>query len=333
MSIEEGKTMQRSRGILLVPVILLFLGVIALAAEILTNDTIVTMVKAGLGQDLILSRIRTSPGQFDLSTSAILKLKSEGVSEKIIQAMIESSAKPGTAEPKVAPGVGAPPALSVGEGEAIALYRQGKGAEAVAAFDKLLLERPNDEGLKIWKSLALLEQARAMRETQHPGYKPLVVNAYTILRPLGKSQEENPDWLFAMAKAFWLNERPDRASRVANRVLSARPKYAEAFLLLGDLAYDEAVEPRATAAPGGPRDNVFKQRGLAARKQYEAALALPDLTSALRAEAFYKLGVVSAELEKKSADARDYWEKAVATEPTSRYAGMAQRKLTEVPSR
>lgn len=220
-----------------------------------------------------------------------------------------------------------------GEKDAIALYRQGKGTEAAAAFDKLLQERPNDEGLKIWKALALLEQARAMRESQASGYKPLVVNAYAILRPLGKTQAENPEWLLAMAKAFWLNDRPERAYRVAKRALSARPNSGEAYLLLGDMAYEEALAP-PTAVPGGPRDaGVTWQRGLAARTQYEAALGLPDLAPALRAEALYKLGVVSAELEKKSGDARGYWEKAVAADPSSRYAGMAQRKLTAVPSK
>jgi hypothetical protein len=62
-------------------------------AEVLTNDTVLTMVKAGLGEDLIISKVKSSQNQFDLSTAGILKLKGEGVSEKILQAMIETSAK------------------------------------------------------------------------------------------------------------------------------------------------------------------------------------------------------------------------------------------------
>lgn len=60
-------------------------------AEILTNDTIVSMVKAGLGESLIISKIKASQNQFDLSTDNILKLKKEGLSEKVIQAMVEAS--------------------------------------------------------------------------------------------------------------------------------------------------------------------------------------------------------------------------------------------------
>jgi hypothetical protein len=65
------------------------------AAEVLTNDTVLTMVKAGLGEDLIISKLKTSQNQFDLSTAGILKLKNEGVNEKILQAMIETSGKGG----------------------------------------------------------------------------------------------------------------------------------------------------------------------------------------------------------------------------------------------
>lgn len=97
------------------------------------------------------------------------------------KAMIEASAKPESTEPKTTEGPAAPPSSGPGEKDAIALYRQGRAAEAVAAFDKLLLEKPNDEGLKIWKALALLDQAQAMKESQASGYKPVVLNAWAIL--------------------------------------------------------------------------------------------------------------------------------------------------------
>ncbi len=288
------------------------------AAEILTNDAVLRMVKAGLGEELIVSKIKASQNQFDLTTDGILKLKNEGVSEKIIQAMMITSPAPPVAEE------------SREAQDAIALYRQGKVVEAVAAFDKLLAKRPNDDGLKIWKALALLEQARAMRESKASGYKPLVVNAYAILRSAEKGQAGNPDWLFGMAKAFWLNERPERANRVAKRVLDARPNYAEAHLLLGDMAYEERVEsrPGPVTAP-----NQRWWNAVASRKAYETALGVPDLPSHVRAEALYKMGLVSADLENKKETAREYWEKAVAADADSRHGKMAQEKLTAVLSK
>ncbi len=91
--------MTRLRGVLLLAVILLFVVRIVPAAEVLTNDTIVTMVKAGLGEELIVSKIKISQNQFDLSTSSILRMKTEGVSEKIITAIIEASAPPAPPQP------------------------------------------------------------------------------------------------------------------------------------------------------------------------------------------------------------------------------------------
>lgn len=75
--------------IISVAIIFLVLAFQVSFAEILTNDTIVSMVKAGLGEDLIISKVKASQNQFDLSTANILKLKKEGVSEKVIQTMLE----------------------------------------------------------------------------------------------------------------------------------------------------------------------------------------------------------------------------------------------------
>lgn len=70
---------------------LFLLGVNLSAAEVLTNESIISMVKAGLGDQLIISKIKTTQNQFDLSTEKILKLKRSGVSENVIKTMIEVS--------------------------------------------------------------------------------------------------------------------------------------------------------------------------------------------------------------------------------------------------
>jgi hypothetical protein len=324
--LKGGRSMKRSMGILLLPFILSFLAAGVFAAEILTNEAVVTMVKSGLGEDLIVSKIKISQAQFDLSTNGILRLKNEGVGEAIIKAMVEASAPPAPPEAKTAE------AMARETHDAVGLYRQGKVGEAVVAFDKLIAEKPGDDGLKIWKALALLEQAREKRDSRASGFKPLVVNAYTILQPLGQRQATNPDWNFAMAKAFWLNDRPTWARKAAGKALDLRPNFAEAHLLLGDLAYDDEVAPKvSTRDPRG--DTARWQSTLACRKSYETALAIADLPPDLRAEALYKIGVVSAELENRPAIARDYWQRATATDSASRYGRMAQEKLKAVPSK
>jgi tetratricopeptide (TPR) repeat protein len=320
--------MKRALRVVLLSVILSFIVSTGMAAEILTNDAVVAMVRAGLGEELIIGKIKGTQGQFDLTANALIRLKGAGVSDKIIQTMMEASAKNA---PPTAPGT--PPAASAPdtsrhEQEAIALFRKGDAAEAVAAFDRLLAQKPDDDTLKIWKARALLDQARAMRESKAPNFKPIVIDAYTILRPLERQQAENPDWNLAMAVALWLNDRAERAQRVAKKVLSLRPNAAEARLLLGDIDYESAL---ASTGPGKePFRLIYVQ---SARKAYDAALATPDLPPALRAEACYKLGLVAMELEGKSGDAREAWQRAAAAEPAARYGRMAEQKLAAVPAK
>jgi tetratricopeptide (TPR) repeat protein len=318
--------MKRAAGLFWLSVIffLLFVGS-AFAAEVLTNDAIVTMVKASLGEELIIGKIRISEPKYDLSTDTILKLKNDGVSEAIIKAMIEASAPPPGPQPKTSE------ALAKETQDAIALYRHGKGAEAVAAFDKLLAERPTDDNLRIWKALALLEQARALKDATMSGYKPLVANAYAMLQPLGRQQVANPDWNLAMARAFWLNDRPTWASRAAGKAIALRTNFAEAQLVIGDLAYD--AEFSAINAPStDPRRELARRfAGVQTRPEYEKALAMPDLSAPLRAEVLYKLGLVSSELEGKKESAREYWQRAVSADPGCRYGVLAEQQLKAAP--
>jgi len=63
-----------------------------LALEILTNEKIIELVEAKLSDELILTLITNSEGDFKTDVRSILTLKESGVSEDVIQAMIEKSA-------------------------------------------------------------------------------------------------------------------------------------------------------------------------------------------------------------------------------------------------
>lgn len=252
-----------------------------------------------------------------LSDLGLLTLKTEGVRDKLPQAMMSAPSATGS-DGIPAPGPESPGAAGQETQDAIALYRQGKAVEAEAAFDARLAKRPADDNLRIWKALALLGQARAMKDAGESGdrYKPLMQKAYAILHPLSRTQTANPDWRFAMAKAFWLNDRPTWAARNANTALELRANFAEPHLLLGDIAYTRLMWP-----------------GAAAREEYARALAVPDLPAALQAEALYKLGKVAAELDNEPDRAREYWERAVVADPTCRYGIMAQERLKAAPAK
>ena len=81
-------------------------GTHSAAQEVLTNDSVVGMVKAGLAEGVILEKIRASQRKFDTSTDGLIKLKAAGVPDKVIQAMITGGG-PATAAPAVGPSPGA----------------------------------------------------------------------------------------------------------------------------------------------------------------------------------------------------------------------------------
>ena len=67
----------------------------------ITNDSIVQMTKAGLGDGLIIESINMTPSNFATSANDLIALKQAGVSERVIGAMV---AKNGAPAPKPVPG-------------------------------------------------------------------------------------------------------------------------------------------------------------------------------------------------------------------------------------
>jgi hypothetical protein len=97
------KPMRAVLGLTLVVVMALSLPVAtSLAQEVLTNDSVVQMVKAGLPESLVIAKIRSTPTKFDLRTESLVSLKNSGVSNKVLEAMMS----PGSPAPG-APATGA----------------------------------------------------------------------------------------------------------------------------------------------------------------------------------------------------------------------------------
>ena len=61
----------------------------------LTNSSVIKLVRAGFGEKTVITIVRTRPARFDLSPDRLIELKKNGVSEKIILAML---ARDGAAE-------------------------------------------------------------------------------------------------------------------------------------------------------------------------------------------------------------------------------------------
>jgi hypothetical protein len=84
------------------------LTLLALAQEGLNNDSILKLVKSGLGENLIVSMIQNQPGQYSLTPDDIVKLKQAGVSEKIMTAMVTKGSGAAGGPPVASVPAGAP---------------------------------------------------------------------------------------------------------------------------------------------------------------------------------------------------------------------------------
>lgn len=86
------------------------------AQSVLNNDSIIKMATAGLGDDVIISMIKSQPGNFTVDADAVIQLKKAGLSEKVIGAMIEkkSGGSAPSAVPAATPAAAAPLVDEVG---------------------------------------------------------------------------------------------------------------------------------------------------------------------------------------------------------------------------
>lgn len=61
------------------------------AAETLTNNDVVMLLEAGLGEEAVIAKIETSDGDYLTDTATLLELRQKGVSSAVIAAMVKRS--------------------------------------------------------------------------------------------------------------------------------------------------------------------------------------------------------------------------------------------------
>jgi hypothetical protein len=122
--------MMRAKCTLVLAAILLFFPglVLAQSNKPLSNDDVVQMVKGGFDESTTIAAIEAADTSFDTSVQALMALKTSGVSEKVISAMLAATkrktAKP--AAPVAAPAAAANPDVP----EDMGVYTKLKGALA-----------------------------------------------------------------------------------------------------------------------------------------------------------------------------------------------------------
>jgi hypothetical protein len=60
-------------------------------STVMNNDSVLRMAKAGLGDDLIIQTINTQPGKYSTDADSLVALKTAGLSDRIITAMMNKS--------------------------------------------------------------------------------------------------------------------------------------------------------------------------------------------------------------------------------------------------
>lgn len=100
--------------------------------ELLTNNTVIKMVKAKLSEDTIINKIKGSKADFDLSTDGLIKLKEAGASDNIINAMQNPQSE--------APAAQIGRSASASSSGDVSILQNGKAVEMeyVAGFTKTL---------------------------------------------------------------------------------------------------------------------------------------------------------------------------------------------------
>jgi len=96
-----------TRSLLLVSVVFLVSRQVTAAQSpasqnVLTNQAVVELVRAKIGENVILGMIKTMPTRFTLTPDAIIQLKRQGVSDKVLQAMVARAASPAPSTPTTA---------------------------------------------------------------------------------------------------------------------------------------------------------------------------------------------------------------------------------------
>jgi hypothetical protein len=96
------------------------------AQQTLDNDAVVRLAESGLSDDLLIAKIKASPGNYDISMYALDVLRKKGFSEKVLAAIVEK-ASGYRARPK-------PSSQTAGSARSPAGAGSGKTASAAPAY-------------------------------------------------------------------------------------------------------------------------------------------------------------------------------------------------------
>jgi tetratricopeptide (TPR) repeat protein len=132
----------------------------AAPGQALTNDEVIKLVQLKLADSVIIAKIKSSAPAFDTSVEALGKLKQAGVSDAVLQAMVEAGGQSiaAPAAPPAPPPVEAPPAPACGD--YASCLASGNAALSARQWDQSLAYLQKASTLDPTKSEAWMEMGR-----------------------------------------------------------------------------------------------------------------------------------------------------------------------------
>jgi hypothetical protein len=117
----------------LLAVLFLVFASLLTAQQTLNNEGVIKMVKAGLSEDVIAAAVSSSPGTYDTSADGLVALKSAGVGDKVVTAIVTRASAP--AVPAVATSAGSTLPKGIDE---VGVYFKDKSGNWVALMPEVV---------------------------------------------------------------------------------------------------------------------------------------------------------------------------------------------------
>jgi hypothetical protein len=151
------------------------------AEEIMNNASVIELLKAGLSEDLITAKIRSSKYRFDLSTKGMISLKQAGASDRLLGFLMDPANPVETKADNAQPPAGLPGSFStLGAASKIPAKTGSTGGEIVPQEAGMYYSKGAELVRMDLRTLASAKTAGRLGSVATLGIKSVKSNAYLL---------------------------------------------------------------------------------------------------------------------------------------------------------
>jgi TolB-like protein len=166
---------------------------------------------------------------------------------------------------------------------------------------------------------SVIEEAERLKEAgNYRQWEIKIKEALVMLERLLSEDPNSPQVWFYYAKAYYAADNIRKTYKCLEKALYFDPGYMDALVFKGDISYDQGKKI-------GPGRRRSKYEALAL-EAYRGAVDKGQGKS-FEAMMYFKIGNVYAELSNDKERAKEYWQKAASTAPSSEAAQLARQRL------